>query len=185
MSVNGLLAGLVAITAPCAFVDTWAALVIGTVAGVLVCVATFALERVKVDDPVGAVPVHFFNGIWGVVALGLFASGNPDTAAWNGVATPVTGLLYGGGFGQLLAQLTQVVSIGVLAVGLSWVFFRILNAVKVLRSAPADELAGLDLPEMGAPGYTNDDLVMHGGMPGSRIRGALSPTRALGTTVIK
>jgi len=184
MSVNGVLAGLVAVTAPCAFIAPWAALVIGTIGGVLVCWATFAVERMQIDDPVGAVPVHFVNGIWGALALGLFANGNPDTAAWNGVPTAVTGLFYGGST-QILAQLTQVVSIAVVATGLSWVFFKVLAAAKVLRSAPADELAGLDLPEMGAPGYTNDDVVMHGGLPGSRIKGALSPSRALGTTVIK
>lgn len=186
MSVNGLLAGLVAITAPCAFVTPWAAVVIGLVGGVLVCLATFALERMKIDDPVGAVPVHFCNGIWGVLALGIFASGNPDTAAWNGVATPVTGLLYGGST-QILAQLTQAVSVAVTTIVLSYLFFRVLAALKLLRSSPADELAGLDMPEMGAPGYTNDDVVMHGGMPGGRFRGAVSPTagtRAMGTAAL-
>lgn len=185
MSVNGVLAGLVAITAPCAFVEPWAAVVIGAVGGVLVCVVTFALEKAKIDDPVGAVPVHFANGIWGVIAVGLFASGNPDTAAWNGVPTAVTGLFYGGST-QILSQLTQVVSVAVPAVVLSWGFFKVLGMAGVLRSKPEHELAGLDLPEMGAPGYTNDDVVMHGGLPGSRIRGALSPTRAVGTaTLIK
>jgi Amt family ammonium transporter len=184
MSVNGVLAGLVAITAPCAFVAPWAALIIGAVAGVLVCWATFALEKMKIDDPVGAVPVHFVNGIWGVLAVGIFANANPDTAAWNGVPSAVTGLIYGYN-GQIISQTVQAVSIAVVATGLSWVFFKILMAAKVLRSAPGDELAGLDLPEMGAPGYTNDDVVMHGGLPGSRIKGALSPTRAMGTTVIK
>lgn len=184
MSVNGVLAGLVAITAPCAFVAPWAAVVIGLFAGVFVCLATFALERMKIDDPVGAVPVHFVNGTWGVIAVGLFANGNPDTAAWNGVDSAVTGLFYGGST-QILAQFAEAISVGVFAVGLSYVFFRILNSAKVLRSAPGDELAGLDLPEMGAPGYTNDDLVMHGGMPGSRIRGAMSPARAIGATTIK
>jgi Amt family ammonium transporter len=184
MSVNGVLAGLVAVTAPCAFIDPWAAVVIGLVAGVLVCFATFGLERMKIDDPVGAVPVHLVNGLWGVLAVGLFANGNPDTAAWNGVPSAVTGLFYGGTT-QILAQFAEAISLAVFAIGLSYVFFRILNAAKVLRSAPADELAGLDLPEMGAPGYTNDDVVMHGGISGSRIKGALSPTRAIGSAVIK
>ena len=85
MSVNGVLAGLVAITAPCAFVDTWAAVVIGVVAGVIVCLATFALEKLHIDDPVGATPVHFVNGLWGVIAVGIFASANPASAGWNGV----------------------------------------------------------------------------------------------------
>lgn len=184
MSVNGILAGLVAITAPCAFVSPWAALVIGAVAGVLVVWASSWLEKAKIDDPVGAVPVHFFNGLWGVLAVGLFANGNPDTAAWNGVPSAVTGLFYGNP-GQLFSQITEVVAIAAFGVGLSWVFFKILNSLKVLRSKPEDELFGLDMPEMGAPGYTNDDVVMHGGIPGSRFRGALSPVRAIGTTVIK
>jgi Amt family ammonium transporter len=180
MSVNGVLAGLVAITAPCAFVDTWAAVLIGAVGGVLVCLATFALEKMRIDDPVGAAPVHFVNGIWGVLAVGIFASGNPATAAWNGVDTPVTGLLYGGTT-QILAQLTQAVSVASFVFVLSFIFFKILNAAKVLRSDPAAEMAGLDLPEMGAPGYTNDDVVMHGGMPGSRLRGAMSTPRTSST----
>jgi ammonium transporter, Amt family len=181
MSVNGVLAGLVAITAPCAFVDTWAALLIGLIAGVLVCWATFALERWHVDDPVGAAPVHFVNGMWGVLAVGIFANGNPLTAAWNGVSTPVTGLLYGG-TGQFIAQLAEAVSIAVVVFVGGFIFFKILNAAKVLRSDPAAEMAGLDLPEMGAPGYTNDDVVMHGGLPGSRFRGAMSTPRTPSTT---
>jgi Amt family ammonium transporter len=155
MSVNGILAGLVAITAPCAFVDSWAAVVIGLVAGVLVCWASALLEKLKIDDPVGAVPVHFFNGLWGVLAVGLFANGNSDTAAWNGVATPVTGLLYGGAT-QILAQLAEAVSIAVVVGGLSYGFFKVLAALKLLRVAAADELTGLDLPEMGAKGYPKD-----------------------------
>ena len=184
MSVNGVLAGLVAITAPCAFVDTWAAVTIGAVAGIIVCLATFGLEKLKIDDPVGAAPVHFFNGMWGVIAVGIFANGNPDTAAWNGVATPVTGLLYGGTT-QILAQLAEAVSIAVVVGVAGYIFFTILNALKVLRSKPEDEMAGLDLPEMGAPGYTNDDVVMHGGLPGSRIRGAMSPLPKASTAALR
>jgi Amt family ammonium transporter len=155
MSVNGILAGLVAITAPCAFVDTWAAVVIGLIAGVWVCVATVLLEKWKIDDPVGAIPVHFFNGLWGVLAVGIFANANPDTAAWNGVATPVTGLLYGGGT-QILAQLAEAISVAVVVGGLSYVFFKVLAALKLLRVSAADELTGLDMPEMGVEGYPKD-----------------------------
>ena len=165
MSVNGILAGLVAITAPCAFVDTWAALVIGAVAGVIVCLVTFALEKARIDDPVGAVPVHFANGLWGVLAVGIFAMGNPDTANWNGVATPVTGLLYGGST-QFLAQIFEVGAVAGFAFGLSYVFFRVLHAFKLLRSERADELVGLDLPEMGVPGYVwNEPHTTHGPRP--------------------
>lgn len=153
MSVNGVLAGLVAVTAPCAFIDIWAAFVIGAIAGVLVCLATSLLEKLKIDDPVGAVPVHLFNGFWGVIAVGLFANGNPDTAAWNGVEGPVTGLFYGGGMGQLMAQLIEATAIFIMVFVLSWVAFTILNRFNLLRSEPADEIVGLDIPEMGSRGY--------------------------------
>jgi ammonium transporter, Amt family len=155
MSVNGILAGLVAITAPCAFVDIWAAVVIGLIAGVWVCIASVLLEKAQIDDPVGAVPVHLGNGLWGVLAVGIFANGNPDTAAWNGVATPVTGLLYGGTT-QILAQFAEALSVIVVVGGLSYVFFKVLAAFKLLRVSAADELAGLDLPEMGVEGYPKD-----------------------------
>ena len=160
MAVNGLLAGLVAITSPCAFVDGWAAVIIGTVAGVLVCFATVWLEKAKIDDPVGAVPVHFVNGMWGVLAVGLFAKGNPDTAAWNGIDKPVTGLFYGGGFGQLLAQVLEAASIGIMVFSLSFAFFKILKRAGVLRSRAEDEIAGLDIPDMGVQGYVGDDGVV-------------------------
>jgi Amt family ammonium transporter len=155
MSVNGILAGLVAITAPCAFVDSWAAVVIGLIAGLIVCWASVLLEKWHIDDPVGAVPVHFFNGLWGVLAVGIFANGNPDTAAWNGVESAVTGLLYGGTT-QILAQLAEVASIFVFVFGLSYVFFKVLAALKLLRVSRDVELQGLDIPEMGVVGYPVD-----------------------------
>ncbi len=156
MSVNGILAGLVAITAPCAFVDAGASAIIGTIAGVLVCFASVWLEKAKIDDPVGAVPVHFANGLWGVIAVGLFANGNPNSAGWNGVSTTVTGLFYGGGFGQLGAQLFEAVSIAVVVVGLSYVFFLGVKSIGLLRSDVEHELQGLDIPEMGSLGYPKD-----------------------------
>jgi len=155
MSVNGILAGLVAITAPSAFVDLWAAVVIGLIAGVWVCIASVLLEKAKIDDPVGAVPVHLGNGLLGVLAVGIFANGNPDTAAWNGVATPVTGLLYGG-YTQIFAQLAEAASVLVVVGGLSYVFFQVLSAFKLLRVSREDELKGLDVPEMGGEGYPKD-----------------------------
>jgi ammonium transporter, Amt family len=155
MSVNGILAGLVAITAPCAFVDSMGAVIIGVIAGVWVCIASFLLEKLKIDDPVGAVPVHFFNGLWGVLAVGIFANGNPDSAAWNGVAGPVTGLLYGGNT-QILAQAAEALSIFVFVFGLSFLFFKVLAAFKLLRVSREVELAGLDIPEMGVEGYPKD-----------------------------
>jgi Amt family ammonium transporter len=105
--VNGILAGLVAITSPCAFVNSTGAVLIGLVAGAIVVGAASLLERLRVDDPVGAVPVHFFNGIWGLLSVGIFADGAANLAGWNGVDGPVTGLLFGGGT-QILAQLAEV-----------------------------------------------------------------------------
>ncbi|MCS6825290.1 MAG: hypothetical protein NZ553_01615, partial [Caldilinea sp.] len=183
MSVNGILAGLVAITAPCAFVDSWAAVVIGLIAGILVAAATFLLEKLHIDDPVGAAPVHMVNGAWGVLSVGLFANGNPLTVGWNGVAKPVTGLFYGGG-AQIFAQLTEVTAIFITVFICGLVFFKILNALGILRSEPEDELAGLDLPEMGAAGYTNDDVVMHGGRIGPRFKGSTGALRSAATTIL-
>src|SRR5260370_26620489 len=111
MGCNGLLAGLVAITAPCAFVNPTAAVIIGAFAGVLVVWGVLFVERIlKVDDPVGAVAVHAINGAWGCLSIGLFADGHYG-AGWNGVAnkTPL-GLFYGGGAGQLMAELVGVLT---------------------------------------------------------------------------
>jgi ammonium transporter, Amt family len=163
MSVNGILAGLVAITAPCAFVDPWGAVIIGLVAGVLVCLATVWLEKAKIDDPVGAVPVHFVNGMWGVLAVGIFAVGNPDTAAWNGVESAVTGVV-GGSFAQILPQVLEAASIAIFVFGTSYVFFTILKRAGLLRSRAEDEIGGLDMPEMGELGYVTDGVAVPGGM---------------------
>jgi ammonium transporter, Amt family len=162
LSVNGVLAGLVAITAPCAFVNSVGAVAIGLIAGVIVCLASFLLERLHIDDPVGAVPVHFFNGIWGLISVGIFADAGATSAGWNGVDGPITGILFGG-WTQILAQLLEVASIFVVVGGLSFLFFKVLSAVKLLRSEPAHELMGLDMPEMGALGYSNIDVHMPGG----------------------
>lgn len=152
MAVNGMLAGLVGITAPCAFVTPWASVIIGLVAGLLVVGSVVFVERVmKVDDPVGAVSVHGVNGAWGMIALGLFADGTYG-AGWNGVETAVTGLFYGNA-GQLVAQLIAVVTVAVWAFGTHYVFFRVQAATTGLRSSEADEIAGLDPTEMGVLAY--------------------------------
>ncbi|MEZ4683257.1 MAG: hypothetical protein R2932_54520 [Caldilineaceae bacterium] len=153
LSVNGILAGLVAITAPCAFVTPLSAVMIGGIGGVLACLAALWIERMGIDDPVGAVPVHLFNGIWGVIAVGLFACGNPDSAAWNGIDGAVTGLFYGGGVGQLLAQVAEAAAIFIAVFVLSYLLFKILMGMGLLRSDPTAEIMGLDIPEMGARGY--------------------------------
>jgi len=152
MTANGMLAGLVAITAPCAFVEPWAAAVIGIVAGLLVVWAVLFVEnRLKIDDPVGAVAVHGVNGLWGVISLGLFADGSYG-AGWNGVDGGVAGLFYGDA-GQLGAQLLAAVVILVVGGLLSFAFFKIQDAVQGLRSSEEDEIGGLDIPEMGTLAY--------------------------------
>jgi Amt family ammonium transporter len=152
MTANGLLAGLVAITAPCAFVSPLGAFIIGIVAGVLVVGVVVFVERVlKVDDPVGAVAVHGANGLWGLIALGLFADGHYG-AGLNGVAGPVKGLFYGGP-GQLGAQAIDALVLVTWCSIASVIFFLILKNTIGMRSKEEHEIAGLDLPEMGALAY--------------------------------
>jgi Amt family ammonium transporter len=155
MTANGALAGLVAITAPCAFVNGISALIIGIVAGLLVCVAVPFVERkLKLDDPVGAISVHCVNGLWGVIAVGLFADGSYGDGL-NGVAGGVKGLFFGDA-SQLLAQLIAVAVLFIWGFGLSFAFFKILDKVWGLRVAPEDELEGLDIPEMGVLAYPDN-----------------------------
>jgi ammonium transporter, Amt family len=157
MTANGLLAGLVAITAPCAFVAPWAAAIIGTVAGVLVVAVVLLVERkAKVDDPVGAVAVHGANGLWGVLAVGLFADGSYG-GGLNGVTGGVKGLFYGDG-GQFMAQLTDAVVLVVFCSAMTIAFFTILKRTMGIRSTEEAELAGLDVPEMGALAYPDFQL---------------------------
>jgi len=155
MIANGFLAGLVAITAPCAFVNSVSAVIIGAVAGVLVCAAVFFIEgRLKVDDPVGAIAVHGVNGAWGIISLGLFADGKYGDG-WNGVSGAVTGLFYGDA-GQFAAQCINVLVCFTFVFSASFVFFKIQHAVMGIRVAPEVELMGLDLPEVGAIAYPRD-----------------------------
>jgi len=155
MSGNGLLAGLVAITAPSGFVNPVAAVIIGLFAGVLVCLSVEFVDRVmKVDDPVGAISVHGTNGLWGVISVGLFADGTSNYGgSWNGVSGSVTGLFYGGGASQLIAQLIGVATLVGLVFSLSFIFGLIIDWGVGLRTPAKTELEGLDIPEMGALGY--------------------------------
>ncbi|MEP6846356.1 MAG: ammonium transporter [Panacibacter sp.] len=154
MLCNGLLAGLVAITAPCAFVTSLSAVIIGAVAGVLVVVVyNFVDRKLKIDDPVGAFAVHGANGAWGCLALGLFADGSYGDG-WNGVAGPVKGLFYGDS-GQFLAELIGVVTCIIFVFTVMYLFFKISNKITPIRVKAADEIAGLDIPEMGVHGYVD------------------------------
>ena len=159
MSANGLLAGLVAITAPSGFVNSISSVIIGLVAGVLVCVSVEFVDRVmKVDDPVGAISVHGVNGIWGVLAVGLFADGKSNYGgSWNGVSGSVTGLFYGDA-GQLVAQLIGISTLVGLVFVMSFVVNLAVDAIVGQRVSPRAELEGLDLPEMGQVGYPEFEL---------------------------
>jgi Amt family ammonium transporter len=159
MSGNGLLAGLVAITAPSGFVNPVGSVIIGLIAGVLVCVSVEFVDRVlKVDDPVGAISVHGTNGLWGVISVGLFADGKSNYGgSWGGVNGNVTGLFYGDA-GQLVAQLIGVCTLVGFVFTFSFVANWIIDAVVGQRVAAKVELEGLDMPEMGALGYPEFEL---------------------------
>ena len=157
MMLNGMLAGLVAITAPCAFVTVQSAALIGLISGVLVVEAVFFIERkLKIDDPVGAIAVHGVNGAWGIIALGLFADGTYG-GGLNGVASNVTGLFYGNP-GQLWAQLIGIAA-NILYVGaIGWIVFKLIDMVVGNRVPAKAEMEGLDIPEMGVEGYSGIKL---------------------------
>lgn len=172
MMANGMLAGLVAITAPCAFVTSIAAVIIGLVAGVLVVWAALFVERtLKVDDPVGAIAVHGFNGAWGVLSLGLFADGVYGDG-WNGVPGTVRGLFYGDA-SQFMAQIIGTLTCIVFVFVSFYLFFKVLDAVIGNRVSAEVELEGLDMPEMGAMGYP--DFVL---TPGPEGRGSVVSSQA-------
>ncbi len=152
MSANGLLAGLVAITAPCAFVNSVSAFIIGAIAGVLVCVAVlFIDQKLHIDDPVGAISVHGVNGVWGVLSLGLFADGTYGDG-WNGVSGPVTGLFYGDA-SQFLAECIGSLTCIVFVFSMFYAFFKICDLIWGIRVSEEVELEGLDIPEVGALAY--------------------------------
>jgi Amt family ammonium transporter len=157
MMINGLLAGLVAITAPCAFVTAPSAVIIGGMAGVFVVVAALFIENtLKIDDPVGAIAVHGVNGAWGVLSLGLFADGVYGDG-WNGVPGTVRGLFYGDA-SQFVAQCIGTVTCFVFVFTSFYAFFKLVE-VMIGNRVPAEvELAGLDVPEMGSSGYADFGL---------------------------
>jgi Amt family ammonium transporter len=164
MMANGMLAGLVAITAPCAFVQGWSSALIGSIAAVIVIEAIFFIEKKGIDDPVGAVAVHGIGGTLGVLFVGLFADGRygfgwnlTDNEYVNGHG--VTGLFYDVELGirQLASQLIGVATIWIVMGAIVYLFFKIQNALTKggIRSAEADEIVGLDRPEMGVLAYDN------------------------------
>ncbi|MBI5599646.1 MAG: ammonium transporter [Deltaproteobacteria bacterium] len=158
MAANGLLAGLVAITAPCAFVNSVSAVIIGGIAGVILCLSVFFVERtLKVDDPVGAISVHGVNGAWGLLSLGLFADGTYGDGL-NGVAGAVSGLFYGDA-SQFAAQIAGVITNLVFVFVVMYVFFKILDKIIPLRVQPEMEIDGLDEHEVAVTAYP--DFTIH------------------------
>jgi Amt family ammonium transporter len=186
-TVNGFLAGLVAITCPCYWVSPTGSILLGAVAGVLVVLGVELLEWLRIDDPIGAVPVHGFCGIWGTLSLGLFACGQygvtgvtaPDNSA------PLKGLFYGGGTQVLIAQAVGSLIVTVATLGVSLVIFGIINAFGVLRVSREGELQGLDVHEHGISAYPEYSYISsatppfhdHAGTYGNGSPGTATPAQ--------
>jgi Amt family ammonium transporter len=151
MAINGAIAGLVAITASCAWVEGWAAIVIGIIAGAVMYASVKLLESKGIDDPVGAVSVHGTCGLWGLLSVGLFADGTYGNYAIE--APFATGLFYGGGGEQLLAQVISIVVVAAWAFGIGYLMFKALDKIIGSRVPPQVEMQGLDIPEHGTPAY--------------------------------
>ncbi|MEX0802987.1 MAG: ammonium transporter [Candidatus Binatia bacterium] len=147
MILNGALAGLVAITASCAFVSIPSSLIIGLIAGVLVVLSVLFFDKIKIDDPVGATSVHLVCGVFGTICVGLFAQDHftPNTTG--------NGLFFGGGAGLLMAQLAGVVGVGAFVFVVSLIFWKILDAVIGVRVSAEEEIEGLDINEHGNVAY--------------------------------
>ena len=152
MTGNGLLAGLVGVTAGCWVVEPIGAVVIGALAGAIVVFAVSFFDRIKIDDPVGAVSVHGVCGAFGTIMVGFFS----NTAA-DGIVKE--GLFYGGGASQLVSQLIGVVSVGAFVAVTSGLLFFVLKSTIGLRVSAEEEMEGLDVHEHGVPGYVNDDMM--------------------------
>lgn len=155
MTINGFLGGLVAITAPCYWVSPVGAVLIGALAGVIVPLAVDFVEHLRVDDPVGAVAVHGFCGIWGTLSLGLFATGQFGVPGRDGADTTTTvrGLFYGGGTKQLVAQAIGSVVVTGVVLGAGLVLMKLVALTRTLRVSPEGEVEGIDISEHGAPAY--------------------------------
>lgn len=152
LTLNGALAGLVAITAPCAVVTPGSAIYIGGIGGILCIYGVRWLDRLRIDDPVGAVPVHGLNGIWGTLAVGLFGQAT--------LGAPNSGLFYGGGFKQLGIQALGTCSVAIFVVAAMWVVFKTIDALVGLRVSEVEELQGLDIGEHGMESYSGFQIFL-------------------------
>ncbi|MHC4455167.1 MAG: ammonium transporter [Planctomycetota bacterium] len=147
MAINGSLAGLVSITAPCAFVSLGSAALIGSAAGVFVVLGVITFDRLRIDDPVGALSVHLVNGIFGTLCVGLFAQDRfaPDTTG--------NGLFYGGGTGLLISQITGIFAVAAYVIVISAIFWYLIKRFMGLRVTSQEEITGLDISEHGNIAY--------------------------------
>jgi Amt family ammonium transporter len=177
ITVNGFLAGLVAITCPCYWVNPFGAICIGAIAGVVCLLGVDLLEHLRIDDPIGAVAVHGFCGIWGTISLGLFATGQffLPTPTGADTSTPIEGLFYGGGAKQLGVQIlgSAIVTISTFAIALVLMYG--VKALGILRVSEEVELGGLDIHEHGAPVYHPEPAYMgYSAVPSGRAIGMAS-----------
>jgi len=167
MALNGALGGLVAITAGCASVTPVGALIIGLIAGPVLVYGLLFIEMVlRVDDPVGAISVHALNGIWGTLAVGLFAA--PAAGLLTGMGD-TAGLFYGGGFAQLGFQAVGVIAIGLWAFLTIFIVFKVTDVVIGIRVTPQEELEGLDITEHGTISYPEFGTRVVNARPGERV----------------
>jgi Amt family ammonium transporter len=179
MICNGMLAGLVAITAPCAFVSAPIAILIGALSGVIVVVSSLYVEqKLKIDDPVGAISVHGVNGLWGIVAVGLFSNGKYGIGT-NGVDGGVTGLFYGDK-GQLVASLAGIAANILYVAPVTALSFYVIGKLVGNRVSLEHEISGLDDPEMGMQGYTDD--ASYPALPEAEPELDSSPTKVVATS---
>jgi Amt family ammonium transporter len=188
-TVNGFLAGLVAITCPCYWVSPTGSIILGGIAGVIVVLGVELLEWMRIDDPIGAVPVHAMNGIWGTVSLGFFACGKYGAtgpfAADN--SAPLSGLFYGGGTTLLVAQLIGSAIVTVATFGTAMVVMYAINALGLLRVSEEGERYGIDLHEHGIPAYPEYVITSMGSPSGLSSHGSgtaavqQAPARAIAT----
>jgi Amt family ammonium transporter len=188
---NGFLAGLVAITAPCYWVSPTGSIVLGGVAGALVIAAAELLEFLRIDDPVGAWPVHGVCGIWGTLSIGLFASGEYSAVGSSATGVPavvagapetLTGLFYGGGTKVLIAQCIGSGIVVASTFAVAMVMFSVINAMKLLRVSEAGELEGLDIHEHGIsayPEYVISATAAPGGMSPATVHETAAVTSGL------
>jgi Amt family ammonium transporter len=155
ITVNGFLAGLVAITCPCYWVSPGGAIMLGAIAGVVCIYGVDLMEYLRIDDPVGAWPVHGLCGIWGTLSLGLFACGKYGAAGPTGAddSSPLTGLLYGGNSQLIVSQLIGSASITAATFAVAMVLMYAVKATGTLRVSEEGELEGLDLHEHGGSAY--------------------------------